>query len=255
MRVAFIQFDIAWGNVEQNFSFIDKYLSNAQACDILVLPETYATGFNFQPDLTTIRQLKKIPDRQARLAEKYGCLIVGSNFFLGKEGRFNRLLYTLPGKESFVYDKRHLFTHANEHKVFSPGSAITSLMYNGWEITGFICYDLRFPVWTRNIQHLHLQIYVANWPEVRHRAWDILLRARAVENQCYVIGVNRIGTDMKGIKYKGGSMIIDPLGNVICSASDTEGVFYADLSMEQLLALRADFPVLDDADRFNIELD
>ena len=162
---------------------------------------------------------------------------------------FNRLLWAKPNGEIFTYDKKHLFRMAGEEKIYSAGTKNITVELNGWKIRPFICYDLRFPVWTRNIANqFDAAIFIANWPERRSAHWKALLLARAIENQCYVIGVNRVGTDGNGLTYSGDSSIIDPWGTIIFQKSNQTCIYKADLSYDVLKTSREDFPVWMDAD-------
>jgi predicted amidohydrolase len=162
---------------------------------------------------------------------------------------FNRLVWAKPNGEFFTYDKKHLFRMAGEEKIYSGGTKNITVELNGWRIRPFICYDLRFPVWTRNIANqFDAAIFIANWPERRSAHWKALLQARAIENQCYVIGVNRVGTDGNGLSYSGDSSIIDPWGNIIFQKSNQTCIHTAELSYDVLKTSREDFPVWMDAD-------
>jgi predicted amidohydrolase len=181
--------------------------------------------------------------------------IVGS-IIINDEGKFyNRLIWAKPEGDLLIYDKKHLFRMAGEEKIYSAGSKNITVELNGWKIRPFICYDLRFPAWTRNIANqFDAAIFIANWPEKRSNHWKLLLQARAVENQCYVIGVNRVGTDGNGLAYSGDSSIIDPWGTVIFQKSSQSCIYTGELSYEILQKSREDFPVWMDADHDIIRL-
>jgi predicted amidohydrolase len=166
------------------------------------------------------------------------------------EGKYyNRLFWAKPDGELLIYDKRHLFRFAQEEKVYTAGDNHITVELNGWKIRPFICYDLRFPAWTRNIgKQYDLAIFIANWPEKRSSHWKSLLQARSIENQCYVIGVNRVGTDGNGLSYSGDSSIIDPLGRIIFQKHDEECTYTTDLSYHTLKEFRETFPAWMDAD-------
>ena len=188
------------------------------------------------------------------IAEKKNLGICGS-YIINKGNRyFNQWVFMSPENEIYTYDKRHLFSQGNEDKLFAPGKKRTTFSFRGFRICPNICYDLRFPVWTRNRNDYDLLINSANWPEGRREVWLTLLKARAIENQCYVAGANRIGTDGMGIKYSGDSMILNPQGEII-AYTDTysEGLVTCDISFTELENFRKKFPVLKDADNFSIK--
>jgi len=166
---------------------------------------------------------------------------------------FNRLLFVEPSGEIYTYDKRHLFTMGRENEFFRKGTKHLIVNYKGWRICPLICYDLRFPVWARNRNEYDVLFYAANWPQPRADVWNTLLKARAIENQCYVVGANRVGEDGKGISYSGNSQIIAPKGNVLAESKDyNDSIVVAELSFIDLLKFRSAFPVLDDADDFSL---
>jgi predicted amidohydrolase len=166
---------------------------------------------------------------------------------------FNRLVFAEPSGEIHFYNKRHLFTMGNEESHFNPGSERLIVSYKGWQICPLICYDLRFPVWARNQKEYDVLVYSANWPQARMEVWNTLLKARAIENQAYVVGVNRVGVDGNSIAYSGNSQLIDPKGKVLASIEEsTENIVTAQFSYAELMKFRTEFPVLNDADQFSI---
>ena len=187
--------------------------------DIVVLPEMFNTGFSMNPEKLSESPESETFDWMKNIAEKGNFGICGSYIVKENMKFFNRWIFVSPEKESWHYDKRHLFSMAREDKFFSSGKTRLIFSFRGVRISPFICYDLRFPVWSRNRNDYDLMIIAANWPESRREVWITLLKARAIENQCYVAGANRIGTDGEGIKYCGDSVIINPRGEIIASAN------------------------------------
>ena len=226
--------------------------------DLIVLPETFTTGFSMNPKFaenmngTAVEWMKKT-------AQEKNCVLCGS-LMIKEEGNFyNRLVWMPPNGDFLTYDKRHLFCISDEPKFFTAGTERLIVELNGWKICPLICYDLRFPVWARNVvgENTHhsepaydVLLYVANWPERRNVAWKTLLPARAVENQAYVIGVNRVGVDEKNISHSGDSMVIDALGKTLYHKENEEDVFMIDLNYDELKTVREQLPFLNDADDF-----
>jgi len=255
LRVAIFQFDLAWENPEVNRAKIDEWLQKAnRKLDVVFLPEMFSTGFSMnvsvlaEPmDGETITWMKtKCVEHQLALC---GSLIIKEN-----NQFFNRLVFVEPSGEIQYYDKRHLFTMANEESHFQPGMERLIVTYNGWRICPLICYDLRFPVWARNSNEYDVLVYSANWPESRTEVWNTLLKARAIENQSYVVGANRVGVDGSNILYSGNSQLIDPKGKILSGIADHhKGIVSAGFSYNELTEYRKKFPVLDDADQFVIK--
>lgn len=252
LNVVLIQADLFWEDPTQNRKFFaDKINSITSPLDLIVLPEMFTTGFtmNAQPlaetmDGETIKWMKN-------LAQKSGAAIIGSIIVTENEKFYNRLLFVTPQEEIFHYDKKHLFTFANEQDNYSPGSKKLIVDYRGWKICPLICYDLRFPVWSRNVENYDVLIYVANWPEIRTKAWDVLLQARAIENMAYCIGVNRVGVDGKGFNYVGHSAIYDCLGNnILKNTIEIENTFVTTLDKTHLVKNRNKLNFLNDKDGF-----
>jgi predicted amidohydrolase len=189
-----------------------------------------------------------------KMAEEYKCSIAGS-MIIGQEGRyFNRLIWMQANGALQFYDKRHLFRMGDEERYYSPGGSLITVQQGPFRIRPLICYDLRFPVWSRNTRDYDILVYVANWPAPRRDVWISLLKARAIENQAYVIGVNRMGKDGMGISYKGDSLVYGPKGNVMGELPpDKAGILLVSLSLDELKAFREKFPVWKDADSFRIE--
>jgi len=254
MKISIIQSDLAWLDKTANLGLFSKLLSPLKGnTEIVVLPEMFNTGFSVNPS-----QIGEEHDGQTfrwmfEEAEKGGFGICGSYVVREDRNYYNRWLMVTPEKESYSYDKRHLFSISGEDKLFTRGEKRIVFTFRGVRISPYVCYDLRFPVWMRNRNDYDLMIVSANWPESRRSVWNTLLQARAIENQCYVAGSNRIGTDGEGIKYCGDSVIIDPKGNVVASGEENrEGIITADLSMDELSEFRTKFPAWKDADDFTI---
>ena len=252
MKIALLQSDIEWAMPCRNRFGAEAMIASAPGCDLYVLPEMFSTGFCTSPEGVAEPEpcdsLKWMKDS----AEMFSAAIAGS-VAVEENGRFfNRFYFVTPDGNAVYYDKRHLFTYGGEHLKFTAGKERKIVEYKGVRILLQVCYDLRFPVWSRNRGDYDMALYVASWPETRADAWRQLLKARAIENQCFVAGVNRIGTDPSN-SYCGGTMLIDPYGKVIAECADgMESVAVAEISMEELAAFRQKFPVLDDADDFEL---
>jgi omega-amidase len=250
-----IQTNLQWENKAANLQLLkEKINSISEKTEIIVLPEMFSTGFTMQPQSfaetmegETIQWMKEIA-----IANKV--IITGSIIIKEEAHYFNRLIWMLPNGESGYYDKRHLFAYGEEDKHYTAGKKRLIASVKGWKINLQVCYDLRFPVWARQQSEAEYDvlIYVANWPEKRIRAWKTLLCARAIENQCYVIGVNRVGTDGNNIYHSGDSLVIDPLGEVLYHMPDTEDIFTITLEKEKLEEIRKRFPFGKDSDQFTI---
>ncbi len=254
LKIAVLQFDMIWENPTANLSGIDAWLPKIeQQTNLLVLPEMFTTGFSMN-----VAEMAETMDGNAirwmkQRAFEYQMAICGSLIIQDSGVYFNRLIFAEPSGEIHFYDKRHLFTMGNEKKHYHSGNRCLILNYKGWRICPLICYDLRFPVWARNRNEYDLLIYSADWPEARKNVWNLLLKARAIENQCYVAGVNRVGVDGYSISYSGNSQIVSPHGTVLAGETDEhECIVYASLSYPDLLKFRNEFPVLNDADDFNL---
>jgi predicted amidohydrolase len=254
LTLALVQADLYWHNPEANRGMLEEMIwSMEERADVIILPEMFTTGFTMEADsfaepmnLHTFKWMKQ-------MAAQTNALVLGSYIVKDGGGYFNRLMWMQPDGHWQSYDKRHLFRMAGEHEHYSPGSKKLIGKWKGWNICPLICYDLRFPVWSRNV-HLEydLLLYVANWPEPRIGAWDILLKARAIENLCFVAGVNRVGVDGLGVNYCGHSAVIDPKGREIIQAHASKGVWITRLSGGELEDYRAKFPAHFDADSFNL---
>jgi len=236
--------------------FSEKINGIKEKTEIVLLPEMFSTGFSMQAAALAETMEGETVAWMKKMASAKKAIISGS-FIAEENGKFfNRMVWMLPNGEFGYYDKRHLFAFGDEDEFYSPGHKRLIASVNGWKINLLICYDLRFPVWSRQMQgepEYDLLIYVANWPERRIHAWKTLLQARAIENQCYVAGVNRVGRDGMEIDYNGNSMIIDPLGELLYQKIQQEDIFTITLQKEKLEKIRTQFPFLKDADNFLIE--
>lgn len=255
IRISIIQTDIVWENKQENLRLLREKLQSLRGTtEIVVLPEMFSTGFSMQSRLLAETDNGETISALKQWAAQFQVAICGS-YIATTDGRFyNRAFFVTPEGEGYFYDKRHLFRMGREAEHFSAGDKRLVISYHGWNICLLVCYDLRFPVWSRNIHNEYdLLIYVANWPAPRRPAWDTLLRARALENQCYVCGANRIGTDGYRLSYNGGSSVYSPLAEEIASVPDGhEGIATASLNLTTLRQLREKFPVWKDADEFEL---
>jgi len=256
LKIALIQTNLVWENPIQNrINFSEKINTVAEAVDLIILPEMFTSGFTMNAetiaetmDGETVTWLKK-------LAQKKGAAITGSLVIKEHGNYFNRCFFVEPDGTISTYDKRHTFTLAGEHKVYKAGKTKTIINYKGWSICPLICYDLRFPVWARNVENYDLLLYVANWPSVRINAWDVLLKARAIENMAYCIGVNRVGLDGNNYEYPGHSATYDVLGNRIDSISeDKETIDIVVLEKKHIKKYRDKLNFLNDKDDFNLAI-
>lgn len=256
MKISLVQPDTVWEDKTRNFSDLEELIAPLNNnTDIVILPEMFNTGFSMDPE-----RLAELPGRETfqwmKIMAGRGNFGVCGSYMVSENGSFyNRFVFVSPGNEAQHYDKRHLFSMAGENKFFAPGRKRLTFRFRDVRISPLICYDLRFPVWSRNRNDTDLIIYSANWPERRKTAWNALARARAIENQCFVAAVNRIGTDGEGVQYCGESMLINHLGETIVNAgSDTRVVVTGEISMDELNGFRTKFPFLNDADDFVINI-
>lgn len=255
MRISVIQPDVKWHDKKANLLTLESLVQPLYCkTDLVILPEMFSTGFTMEPELLSEPMNGETLDWMRKMAEKGNFGVCGS-YIVSEDGKFfNRWLFVSPDKNLYFYDKRHLFSLAEENKFYIAGKKRLIFEFRGFKISPYVCYDLRFPVWSRNRGEYDLAIYSANWPESRFNVWNTLLRARAIENQCFVAGSNRIGTDGMGIRYNGNSCIVNARGELLSSSGDTECSISADLSMEELSEFRNNFKVFRDADEFEISM-
>jgi omega-amidase len=256
MKISVIQQDIAWEDKTGNFRRLEKLIGSINGTpDICLLPEMFNTGFSVDPAGLSEPPNSITFNWMKQMAESRGGAICGSYIVHEKNKYYNRFVFVTPEGDSFIYDKRHLFSMGGEGKYFTPGKKRVIIDFRGVRIFPVVCYDLRFPVWSRNKNDYDLLLYSANWPVARHLVWVTLLKARAIENQCFVAGANRVGTDGTGAVYSGDSMVIDARGETISPpAGDKEGVISANISPEELSEFRSKFPFLRDEDQFSIKI-
>lgn len=258
MKIATIQTNLHWENKDANLQMFTNQIQNIAEADMVILPEMFSTGFSMKPQLLAEDMQGPTIDWMRTSAIKYHKVIIGS-IIIAEQGKFyNRLICMLPNGQHGYYDKRHLFAFAGEDAQYSPGNKRLIASVNGWKLNLQVCYDLRFPVWARQqasaYSEFDVLVYVANWPERRSHAWKTLLTARAIENQCYVIGVNRIGEDGGGIYHSGDTMLVDPLGEILYQKANEEHIAVHQLSKEKLADVRERFPFWKDADDFKISI-
>lgn len=250
LNIALIQSPLAWEDPEANRMHFSKVLEAiSKDADLIILPEMFSTGFTMHPKNIAEDEGPKTSAWMQQQAKKTDAAIVGSLPFFENGSFTNRLLFVQPDGQTSKYDKRHTFTLAGEDKVYKAGTEKLIVDYRGFKICPLVCYDLRFPVWSRNTENYDVLIYVANWPKPRITAWDTLLKARAIENMAYCIGVNRIGSDEVGHEYIGHSAVYDVLGERV-AFSEREAVIYATLSKEHIASTRKKLRFLEDRDRF-----
>ena len=253
MKIALIQALLFWENPIQNRNYFEeKIISITENVDLIVLPEMFTSGFTMNPKaIAETMQGETVSWLQA-LAKAKNIAITGSLVIQENGNFYNRLVFVFPSGAIKTFDKKHLFTLAGEDKIYTSGTEKIIIEYKGFKICPLICYDLRFPVFARNTEDYDVLIYVANWPKPRINAWDALLKARAIENMCYTIGVNRIGEDPNQHHYPGHSQAIDFLGNYIIEPQETEGLFIVNLDKNALLESRQKFGFLNDRDAFKM---
>ena len=250
LHITVVQPDLVWENVAANFLRLENLLAkiNTQT-DVVVLPEMFTTAFTMQPQKVALRP-KVVIDWLHAQAQRLNCLMMGSAAIVENERYYNRLFAVLPDKTHFSYDKRHLFSLMQEQNSYERGTKKLIFEYKGWRIMPLICYDLRFAGWAQNnsSQPYDLLIYVANWPQKRIFAWQTLLKARAIENQCVVIGANRVGYDQGGAYHNGASVAINAVGEVLHEAQSEECTFGVEIRLQDLKKTRAELPFLQDID-------
>ncbi|MCW8920777.1 MAG: amidohydrolase [Sedimenticola sp.] len=250
--VSFIQEQIAWHDPAVNRQRFESLIAKAAESDLILLPEMFSTGFSLDSSRHAESMSGESVQWMTRMARESGAVVAGSLMIEAEERYFNRLIWMRPDGSFAYYDKRHLFRMADEHHHYTAGDERLVVTLNGWRICPLICYDLRFPVWSRNNSNYDLLLYVANWPERRRLHWQSLLKARAIENLSYVMGVNRVGVDGNEITYSGDSVVISPEGEALLSAKCETGVFTQRLNHQALVNYRERFPAHLDADHFSL---
>ena len=258
LTITLIQTKLFWEDKKANLEMFQRKIESIkEKTEIVILPEMFNTGFSMKPELFAEKMDGETVNWMKKISAERKIILTGS-LMIEEDGKyFNRLIWMLPNGQFGTYDKRHLFAYAHENEHYSAGNKKLTASVKGWRINLQICYDLRFPVWARQppgeLENKYdLLINVANWPERRSLAWKTLLRARAIENQSFVVGVNRVGEDGDKISYNGGSTIIDPLGEIIYQKDEEEDIFTYTLEKEKVEETRNHFPFWKDADDFII---
>ncbi|MCI0921628.1 amidohydrolase [Sphingobacterium rhinopitheci] len=256
IKITIFQAYLFWENVEKNLQNLSLRLSNLkEKTDLIILPEMFNTGFSMNVEKCAERMDGQTMRWMFNTSKSFGCMVAGSLMVEENGNYFNRFVWMSPDGSYVHYDKRHLFGlgSSKENEVFTAGTDRIMLKLKGWKICPMICYDLRFPVWSRNqTEGYDLLVYTANWPDKRSSHWRSLIPARAIENLSYVIGVNRVGHDGNEIYYSGGSMCISPVGDVIYYKPEDEDLYTFTLNPKDLIQARETFPFLNDADKFSI---
>lgn len=256
LHCTLIQADLYWEDKEKNLLQLAEMLKNKGPQELVILPEMFNTGFSMRPELLAETMEGETIQWMRRMASQHRIILAGSLIIRENNQYYNRLIWMQPDGAVATYDKRHRFALAGEDQFFAAGEHRLITQANGWRILWQICYDLRFPVWSRqqtiNRPEYDLLVYVANWPDKRSHAWRSLLIARAIENQCYVIGVNRVGTDGNGLEHLGDSMVVDPMGQVLAQITGKPGTETVVLDKNVLEEIRSRLPFWKDADAFSI---
>ncbi|WP_068829808.1 amidohydrolase [Pseudomonas sp. BMS12] len=253
LELALVQCELAWQNPSANREYFAAQLEQARGADLVVLPEMFSTGFSMHSAELAEPEDGPTTAWLREQAQRIDAVVTGSLIIQAADGSYrNRLLWARPDGSLAHYDKRHLFRMAGEHKHYAAGEEQVVLEVKGWRVRTLICYDLRFPVWSRDPEGTDLLLYTANWPAARRQHWNRLLPARAIENLCYVAAVNRIGSDGNGHPYSGDSQVLDFQGEALLAPGDAAGVFRVTLAAAELAAYRQRFPAHMDADAFSL---
>jgi len=255
LSFSLIQTSLFWEDKGANLAMLAKKIMGIEEyTEIIVLPEMFSTGFSMQPEKFAETMDGPTVEWMRRISAEKKVILTGSLIIKEEENYYNRLIWILPNGELGYYDKRHLFAFAGEDQHYSAGNKRLIASVKGWKINLQICYDLRFPVWARQQgDEYDVLLYVANWPEKRSHAWKTLLTARAIENQCITMGVNRVGLDGNNIAHSGDSLIVGPLGEVLFHCAYEEAIFNITLQKEEITNARTQFPFWKDADFFHIQ--
>ena len=254
LKVTILQSDLFWENPDANRRMFSEKINNInENTDLIVLPEMFTTGFTMNASFLAESESGQTLDWMKIQANKKNSALVGSFIVSEKNNFYNRLFFVEPNGDYYTYDKRHTFTLADEHLTYTSGKELLTINFLGWKICPFICYDLRFPVWARNTCDYDLLIYTANWPQKRIDAWDTLLRARAIENQCFSVGINRVGKDNSDIYFSGSSSVYDAFGKNLLNLGDKIDVVKSiTISRDDLQLKRRQMNFLQDRDNFTI---
>lgn len=254
LKISILQSTIIWQNNSQNLhQFSEKIKKIEGDTDVIILPEMFTTGFSMEPHKIAEKMDGKTVQWMQNISKENNCAIAGSVIIQEENNYYNRFLFVHPSGEINHYNKRHLFTLAGEDTIYTSGSEKLIIDFKGWKICPLICYDLRFPVWARNVENYDILIYVANWPKPRINAWDSLLKARSIENMCYTVGVNRVGVDANKLEYNGHSAIYNCLGEqLVMAAENKEITLNVTLDKNHISETRNMLRFLDDKDSFEI---
>lgn len=253
MRVSTVQANLIWEDKSVNLAHFEQMILPLSGnTDVIFLPEMFSTGFSMSPEKLAETMTGTTVSWMSEQAAALQSVICGSVIIEENDAYFNRLIWAQPDGQLHHYDKRHLFTLAGEHKAYQSGTKKLIIEYLGWKICPMVCYDLRFPVWSRNVEGYDLLVYVANWPHTRSHHWKSLSMARAIENQCYLVAVNRVGKDANGLHYQGDTSVIDYAGKILHTAVDIENVTTIALSKEKLNNFRNKLNFLADRDTYEV---
>lgn len=255
LQLTLVQANLVWENKEANRRQLDDLVSGiVMPNELIVFPEMFTTGFSMRPELFAEKDGNETLAWLKQLSAKKNMVVCGSLMFEENGAYYNRFIWMQPNGLYAHYNKSHLFSIGEENKNYSPGGHKTIIQHNGWRIMPVVCYDLRFPVWLRRTanEDYDLMLVVANWPDRRIEHWKALLIARAIENQCYVVAVNRVGMDGNGVNHPGDSMVINPKGEVILHIKEIEQATQATIDLQEVKAWREAFPAWKDADGFSI---
>ena len=255
LKVALVQAYLHWEDKKANLDMFNHKLEGiAEEVDIMVLPEMFATGFSMTPEGLEETMDGSIVAWMKSISVKKNAAITGSLIVKENGNYYNRLIWVQPDGTIHTYDKHHLFSMTGEEKVYTPGNEKLVIDWRGWKICPMICFDLRFPVWIRNVEMYDALIFVANWPERRVQHWRKLLQARAIENQCFVVGVNRVGADGNGITHTGNSMFVDQLGEIQLEIEDIEDIKIVEFNRDALTHTRRYMQFLKEMDSFDLKV-
>ncbi|GGW55272.1 putative amidohydrolase [Winogradskyella epiphytica] len=256
LNVALVQTDLVWEDPEANRRLLDdKINALSSEVDLIVFPEMFTSGFTMNPSAVAETMEGRTIEWLKEKAKEKQAVLMGSLVITENDNFYNRMVCVEPSGAITKYDKRHTFTLANEHKVYTAGTEKVIFEYKGWKICPLVCYDLRFPVWARNVEDYDLLVYIASWPKVRITAWDTLLKARAIENMTYCIGVNRVGLDGNNHEYSGHSVAYDVLGNRLDTLKESEDATeIVTLKKDQIKTYRDKLSFLKDRDSFSLKV-
>lgn len=250
LHITLAEFDIEWQNPQANKELLSDLLKGIKT-DLIILPEMFSTGFSMNVDEIAEPPFGVTYDWMKSISEELNCAVCGS-ISTKENGKFYNRFYFVTAEETITYDKKHLFGYGKETEAYSAGNQIININYLGWKLRPIVCYDLRFPVWCRNSDDYDALICIANWPAVRVEPWKALLKARAIENMAYTIGVNRIGTDDYDLEYNGNSKVFDGVGEEIKLNQKNKFLLQAELSAETQKKYRENYRFLDDRDEFQV---